>query len=287
MSSSGGEPIVLVTTGSTGSAGTTPGDGTPELCDGLDNDSNGIVDDVDVGNDGVCDCLNIATIGSIGPWSDGGNIFATWLGSRSPAGVVPLADEVLTEELLRPFQVIVVLHVDTVSVTGNSGAVASSHHAFTDAEVANFQGWVANGGGVMTTIGYSGWEEGEVVNVNRLLSGVGMGYSIASGDVSGDIARWEPHPLTAGVTRIHTDNGTSPDRLFGTTLAYTAADTPALQVTEIGAGRVVLWGDEWITYDSEWTDVTDQQVELFWLNILKWLSPRTTCQVEIPPDLIH
>ena len=29
----------------------------PETCDGIDNDGNGIVDDVDVGHDGVCDCL--------------------------------------------------------------------------------------------------------------------------------------------------------------------------------------------------------------------------------------
>jgi hypothetical protein len=46
-----------------------------------------------------------------------------------------------------------------------------------------------------------------------------------------------------------------------------------------------VWGDEWITYDSEWQDVEDQQVELFWLNILKWLSPPMTCQVPIPPDI--
>ncbi len=29
----------------------------PEVCDGIDNDGNGIIDDVDVGHDGVCDCL--------------------------------------------------------------------------------------------------------------------------------------------------------------------------------------------------------------------------------------
>jgi hypothetical protein len=50
----------------------------------MDNDGNQIVDDVDVGGDGVCDCLNIGTIGSIGPWSNGGNIFETWLNARTP-----------------------------------------------------------------------------------------------------------------------------------------------------------------------------------------------------------
>ena len=41
-----------------------------------------------------------------------------------------------------------------------------------------------------------------------------------------------------------------------------------------------------MTYDSEWANVTDEQVELFWLNILKWLSPPKTCQVPIPPGLV-
>ena len=39
-----------------GANGVPLGDGTPEICDGLDNDSNSIIDDVDVGHDGVCDC---------------------------------------------------------------------------------------------------------------------------------------------------------------------------------------------------------------------------------------
>jgi hypothetical protein len=50
---------------------------------------------------------------------------------------------------------------------------------------------------------------------------------------------------------------------------------------------VVVWDDEWLTYDSEWTDLEDQQVELFWLNILSWLSPPEACQVPIPPDLVY
>jgi len=69
----------------------------------------------------------------------------------------------------------------------------------------------------------------------------------------------------------------------GVAVAHSEANsTVALQVLQAGEGRVVVWGDEWITYDSEWADVKDQQVELFWLNILKWLSPPGECQVPIP-----
>ncbi|HEY6724950.1 MAG TPA: hypothetical protein VI197_13025 [Polyangiaceae bacterium] len=271
---------------SSGTSSTTGGDGTPEICDGIDNDGNGIADDVDAGGDGVCDCLNIATLGQIGPWSDGGNIFETWLNARSPLGATDLDDEVLTPELLAPFNVVVVLHVDTTAVA-NGDRMAAAHHVFSDTEVAAFGGWVQNGGGVMTTIGYTGDEAAEVVNVNRLLAAVGVGYSATNLDLTGHVQDWDEHPITLGVTNIFTDNGVEPAGTAGTTVARGQADgQPALQVTEAGSGRVVVWGDEWITYDSEWADVEEQQVELFWLNILKWLSPPMTCQVPIPPEII-
>jgi hypothetical protein len=51
-------------------------------------------------------------------------------------------------------------------------------------------------------------------------------------------------------------------------------------------GRVIVFGDEWVTYDSEWEDTEGQQVELLWLNMIKWMSPPEKCQVSIPPNLI-
>jgi len=260
---------------------------TPETCDGIDNDGNGIVDDVDAGGDGVCDCLSIATLGQIGPWSNGGNVFETWLNARSPLGATALDDQVLTPELLAPFQVLVVLHVDTTEVS-NGDRVAQAHHEFAESEAAAFGAWVQAGGGVMTTIGYTGDEAAEVVNVNRLLGTVGMGYSTTNLDLTGYVAEWEEHPVTLGVSNIFTDNGVEPAGPSGVTVARAGdgAGQTGLQVTEAGAGRVIVWGDEWITYDSEWADVEEQQVELFWINILKWLSPPLTCQVPTPPEII-
>ena len=257
------------------------GNGTPEVCDGIDNDGNGIIDDVDVGKDGVCDCLNIATIGQIGPWSNGGNVFASWLNARSPMGAVALDDQVLTADLLRPFQIIVSLHVGTMVVAGNN-RMAAAHHPFSDAEANAFQTWVESGGGAMTTIGYFGNEAEEVVNVNRLLATVGMAYSTTALGLDGFVTTWNPHAVTMGISSINTANGVEPAG-GGTTLAVGSANRLALKVTQQGKGRVVVWGDEWITYDSEWRDVANQQVELFWLNILKWLSPPNRCQVPIPP----
>jgi hypothetical protein len=251
----------------------------------VDNDGNGIADDVDAGGDGVCDCLSIGTIGHIGPWSDGGNIFASWLNARTPQGAIELGDKVLTSELLAPLQVIVVLHVGSMEIK-NGDVNTPANHVFSDTEAAAFGAWVNAGGGVMTTIGYSGNEAEEVVNVNRLLATVDAGYSVTNLDLSDYVTRWEQHAVTDGVRRIFTDNGVEPTG-SGTPVAYGGNDRVALRVNQPGDGHVVVWGDEWITYDSEWEDVQDQQVELFWLNVLKWLSPPKTCQVPIPPDIVR
>jgi hypothetical protein len=267
--------------GAAASGGRPGGNGSAEICDGVDNDQNGIIDDVDANADGVCDCLNIATIGEIGPWSDGGNVFKDWLNSRSPLGAVALGDQVLTDDVLKPHQVIVVLYASTSELNAQ-GRTLAAHHMFSDDEVAAFERWTRAGGGVMTTIGYTSNEASEVVNVNRLLAPLGMGYSTTKLDLGGYIKNWTPHELTAGVSNIFTDNGVEPDSPNGMVLARDASDRIALAATQADSGRVVVWGDEWITYDSQWQAINDQQVARFWLNILKWLSPPKVCQVAIP-----
>lgn len=265
-----------------GAAGQTSS--TPEICDGIDNDGNGIIDDVDVAHDGVCDCLNIATVGHIGPWSNGGNVFSSWLNARSPLGAVALADEELTADKLRPFQIVVLLHVATSEVSSDT-TVTPAHHAFSNDEASAFEAWVRAGGGVMSTIGYTYDEASEVVNVNKLLTRLGMGYSATKLDLGGNVQTWMTHPVTDGITNIFISNGVEPDGANGTTIAK-GGDSVALQVAQVDKGRAAIWGDEWITYDSEWADVKGQQVEHFWLNLLKWLSPPTQCQVPIPDEVL-
>jgi hypothetical protein len=272
----GGDP-----NGTGGSAAS--GNGATEVCDGVDNDQNGVIDDVDAGGDGVCDCLDIGTLGHIGPWSNGGNIFATWLDARTPRGAIELADQVLTPELLEPLDIIVSLHVGTEAVQSQM-VTAPAHHEFSGAEASAFAAWVRAGGGLMTTIGYTRDEANEVVNVNRLLNPLDLGYSQTNLDLSDFVETWLAHPVTEGVRSIYTDNGVEPSGT-GMVVARGSDDRAALEVLQVENGRAVVWGDEWITYDSEWTDVEDQQVELFWLNMLKWLSPPTECQVPIPPDI--
>ncbi len=270
--------------GNNGGSSSGGGDGTPEVCDGVDNDSDGIIDNVDAGGDGICDCLSIGTIGRIGPWSSGGDIFKTWLDTRSPRPATALEDATLTDEVLAKLDVIVVLRADTAALGEDD---SDAHHEFSEDEVAALEKWVRAGGGVMTTIGYQGDEAAEVENVNRLLAPFNLGYSATNLDLGGLLEDWNPeHPISNGVSAISTVNGVEPIEGDGVVVARGPEDRIGVVAREVDAGHVIVFGDEWVTYDSEWEDTEDQQVELLWLNMIKWMSPAKECQVDIPPVLI-
>jgi hypothetical protein len=259
-------------------------------CDGIDDDGNGIIDDVDVGGDGVCDCLNIATIGRLGLWSTGTGIFTTWIGARSPLGVTALDNQDLTTVNLAQFQVIVVLNVVSYDWKGfgGKGEMGVASHQYSAAESDALASWVRNGGGLLTTIGYT-TKTVEPADINRLLTSLDVGYdTVGVWNVDGFITNWAPHPVTQGILKIKTDVGAGPDIVLHpslTPIAWDPTNTITLAVEEFGSGHIAMWGDEWITYDSEWKNLTDEQVERLWLNLFSWLSPANQCQVPIPPTV--
>jgi hypothetical protein len=243
----------------------------PEICDGRDNDGNGTIDDVDVGQDGVCDCLTIATLGIPGG-SGVGDVFGGWLDTRSESGADDLGDDTLTPELLDRYQVIVAQDLH-------------NQDAYTAAELDALQAWVEAGGGLLTLVGYS--SPTERTNVNQVLARFGLSYAAApilarNGAKSVPVTTWVEHPVTAGVTRVGVDNGYEVEG-SGATLA-SEAGFDLLKAQKVGLGHVIAWGDEWITYDSEWKNNADYQVEQLWLNMIKWLTAERICQV--PPTYL-
>ncbi len=254
----------------------TPGS-VEDTCDGIDNDQNGIVDDVDVGQDGICDCLRIATLGAPGTWGEG-DVFATWLDARSANGAVDLADAVLTPEVLAPFHILV---IQDVSVIGRS---------YEPSEVDALLGWVNGGGGLMTLIGYA--DPSERANVNTLLAPFQVQYgeqqvAQRQGGSTLPIGNWFTHPITEGIDLVGSDNGYPVEGAddASTLLAETDNGDPLGRARTAEAGHVFVWGDEWITYNSEWLEHQDYQVELFWVNSIKWLTVAGECQVPVPASI--
>jgi hypothetical protein len=243
----------------------------PEVCDGIDNDGDGAIDNVDVGNDGVCDCLSIATLGLPGN-AGTGNVFAAWLNERSDNGAVNLNDAVITAELLKPFHVIVTQNLSQIGRT------------YSQAEVDALAAWINGGGGMITLIGYA--DTTERTNVNTLLAPFGVSYGPEpilpkNGSSTIPITEWVAHPTTEGVTAVGFDNGYP---VNGDAMALATKDGWVVaRAKEISTGHVFVWGDEWITFDSEWSGHPEYQIEHFWLNLIKWATKKTECQVDIPP----
>jgi len=258
-----------------------------ETCDGFDNDCNGIIDDVDIGNDGICDCIMIATLGVPGTWGQG-DVFGQWLTDRASNGAKSLGSQTLTAELLKPYQVIVVQNVNAQNPSDKTGGIS---RAYTQAEIQALSDWVKAGGGLMTMTGFS--DPTELTNVNALLGAFGLNYGSApilpkNGNSTIGVSTWVTHPTTAGITKIGVDNGyeSQSAQNVGTVVASQNSLSVG-RALEAGQGHVFQWGDEWITYNSEWTQHPDYQVQLFWVNIIKWLTPSQVCQVAIPPTFVN
>src|SRR5262249_16443607 len=74
------------------------------LGDGIDDDCNGKVDDVDLGADGICDCLIIALLGEPGPLAS--SFFEGWLAMQGTS-VDRIDPDTLDAEALAPYTVII------------------------------------------------------------------------------------------------------------------------------------------------------------------------------------
>jgi hypothetical protein len=264
-------------------SGSDGGGSSEEVCNGVDDDGDGIIDNVDRGDDGICDCLRIGTLGIPGKWGEG-DVFRDWLEGKSDSGATHLTplvmrdggrtgdDQPITRELLEPLQVLVVQDVSVLD-------------AFTSNELDALEGWIRDGGGMMTLIGYA--DPDERMHVNEILDRFGLAYGATqilqkSGGQTIPVTQWDSHPTTEGIERVGVDNGYPilPDAA-ATVVAREGGHDVAL-AKQVGEGRVFMWGDEWITYNSEWNE-GDYQVERFWLNVIKWLTPDEECKVDIPP----
>jgi hypothetical protein len=257
--------------GSLVGSGGAPGDCTPvasteTMCDGLDDDCNGRVDDVDVGGDGICDCLRIGIVG--GPGQNPSANFQLWLEERGTIveRTHTTASEVFDAALLAKYDVVVFDRLQ---------------REYTPAEADALRLWMEAGGGFITMTGYG------IVPVpdfapNALLEPYGLSYGGSL--FNGPVTSFATHPVTEGLTSVTFDGGylvsvTSVPGGTSTVIGSIPAG-PVAYAHERADGRAVVWGDEWIEFDSEWQALP--QIEKLWVNIFAWIGPQDTCGVDPP-----
>ncbi|MEO8178931.1 MAG: hypothetical protein ABI895_08870 [Deltaproteobacteria bacterium] len=234
--------------------------GSESACDGLDENMNGITDDVDKGKDGLCDCLHIGFLGELA--SDAGNntgAFESWLNARSDVAVRHLgARDTITPEALADLQVLV---VGNLRQRGNAG--------FSAAELEAFRQWIDSGGGVMTLAGYTA-NANDMVPTVALLQPTGLGYQYQGlgAGVLGVVMNGPPpvivhgivapdHPTMEGITALGVFNA-YPVTGDGTVIVREGTYNLAM-AKELGGGHVYAFSDEWITQDVLWRPLARPQ----------------------------
>lgn len=259
-----------------------------EVCDGVDDDANGIVDDLDANGDGLCDCLRIGVLGFPGRQGTIDAIRAWMHGRAVPTAI--LAGEELTPARLAGLDVVVVQDVRDGAgdgTAGQEGIGVGIGRPYLDSEVRALAAWVDAGGGLLTLAAFSS-TAGENTNVNRLLSPFGLSYGTSrilesSSGSTLPVTHWDgSHPVASGISRIGVNTGyaVSGGALVAWEPAPGAYDVG--RAVEWGRGRVFAWGDEWIEYDSEWSGAGGAEVRRLWGNALRWLSKAGYCQVDAP-----
>lgn len=228
----------------------------PEVCNGRDDDCDGFADNVDVGDDGIYDCLRIGIFG--GPGANASSDFQAWLQTNGTTvtRLFTSSSSTITPAILANLDVVILDRLP---------------RDYTPAEAAVFTRWIEAGGGVVSMSGYSGGPA-DVTRPNSLLVEVGGAYGGAL--ASGPVTRFNPHPLTTGIGSITFLGGfgvtAMPTVGTSTVVARLPDARPAGIAFERGRGRVFMWGDEWIEFDSEWRQMP--QIAVFWGNILGWLA---------------
>ncbi|MDC0671262.1 hypothetical protein [Nannocystis radixulma] len=237
---------------------------TEEVCNDLDDDCNDIIDDVDVGGDGICDCLDIALFGNEG--ANPSAEFQTWLEAQgTQVDRISLDNTPITQEILDSYDIVI---LDWLVRT------------YSPEETALIKAWVEGGGGLMSMTGHTN-NQTVVDRPNSIISSMGLSYNASQGFFSGPVTNWTPHPLTDGITSVSFYGGLYVDIVDDgvgmNTVVGTLPQGPVAVAQVRNDGKLFIFGDEWIEFDSEWQQIP--QIKQFWVNILAYLSPQNFCTV--------
>ncbi len=149
---------------------------------------------------------------------------------------------------------------------------------FTADEAQVLADWVAAGGGIISMAGYYGTET-DLNQQNSLVSQFGMTYATPIQNDPDET--YLTHPITDGIGGVQVKGGwLVEDTSTGSSTTSWAhvtgnVDQSLGRTDEHGAGTVIVFSDEWISFDSEWTTIPG--VEVLWQNMFNWVAPPNFC----------
>ncbi len=304
---SGGGGVILPGTGSTGSGGSATRE---PKCDEA----------------GKCSCINIAVFGQQGafgavPGMDGVSAIQQWLNENSSAAAALFREKpAITAEFLSQYDVIIL--EDPRSVKDGPKWQYSAE------EIAAVETWIRTAPdglarGIISLSGYSA-DAAEVDPTNALLAFSGMQY-VAGSDTLGSSTdtcayclgnsvpqrEWNAaHPISANISAVGAFHGRSVTVSGAAETVSTQGTTILAAAAQVDLGRVFMFHDEWVTYNSQWngqgltnnclteyeTDPnhacrqvhpsTTYQTSTFWYNALKWVSGDPQCFDITDPTII-
>jgi len=262
---------------------------------------------------GKCTCIRIAEFGNTGTFgavqgAPGSTALQQWLNTKSTASVDVFAQRtMLTPELLANYDILILQDLTNVIAYG----APSDLWTFSATEVAAVSDWVqTKGGAIVTMTGYFSDAAFEITPTNQLIAFSGISYNaddiINTSDCSDGlcfcynnaipITSWvTTHPIGNHIKAVGAFRGRSLNAPSSAAVVAKFGNSNVGVAVEVGQGRVFAFGDEWVSYTSQWNDSSLSQpavnyddpynpcygkkpsqafqISQFWFNVIDWLQP--------------
>ncbi len=234
-----------------------------EVCNEIDDDCDGLIDNVDVGMDGICDCLSIALVGNEG--ANPSAEFQAWLEAQGTQvdRINTNPNEPLDKATLEQYDIII---LDWLV------------RSYTAEEAAATKAWIEAGGGLMSMTGHTN-SQSVADRPNSLIQPMGLSYNTSKGFFSGPITTFTDHPINVGLSSISFFGGLYVDIVedgVGVNEAImTLPQGPVGVAQDRENGSLFIFGDEWVEFDSEWKNIP--QIKQFWVQVLAYIGPKEFC----------